>query len=446
MWNKISGAIEGSDAELVRFYLDQEPDILFEQNYQNETLLHYAARSADAETISELLTRGARADNADEFGWTPMHEACRSRNEAAAAAFILTGIDVNLRTTRKETPLHIAARHNAHAIIARLIEAGAKTEAANKDGDTPLHVAARKGHTKAIEVLIAAGSNLRTRNLLGMTALHMTAIAGHFGSAAVLLNNQANPHQLDDNGKSFLEVADMFGKDLFAMHARALTREIEEDNDSFENVAPKGQNPGLKPKPAMADFYNDLSQQSTSRLQKTCTMVVNDMISGHSSHSYHSGTMEAIENALWFLVYPFLLFVLWKGFAEGVLPAAIKTNFGIGSLAGPEFMQTLVNTLLVIIASSLLITSENDSMSTLHFLKDMRETVHFRVTHLLLLEVFYIGKLIVDAAFFTEFVMFWGWFLILYVASYLVWWLNTHTLPPVHTDAESEFYCPTVSS
>lgn len=442
MWNKISGAIEGSDADLVRFYLDQEPDILFEQNYHNETLLHHAARSADAETISELLARGARADTADEFGWTPLHEACRSRNEGAVALFITTGIDVNLRTSRRETPLHIAARHNSHAIIARLIEAGARTDAENKDGDSPLHVAARKGHARAIEVLIAAGSNLRARNLIGMTALHMTAIAGHFGCAAILLNHKANPHQLDDNGKSFLEIADMFGKDLFAMHARALTGQLEEEADnSVSSEAHDRNNAGLETKPAMADFYNDLSQQTTSRLQKTCTMVVNDMISGHSSHSYHSATLETIENTLWFLVYPFLLFILWKGFAEGALPSPISINFGIGSLISSEFLQTLGNTLLVIVASSLLITSENDSMSTLHFLKDMRETVHFRVTHLLLLEVFYIGKLVVDAAFFSEFVVFWGWFLVLYVVSYLVWWVNTHTFASTASDAETEVYC-----
>lgn len=324
MWDKITGAIAGSDADLVRFYLDQEPDMLFEQNYQNETLLHHAARSADAETISELLSRGARADNADEFGWTPLHEACRSRNEAAVAIFIMNGIDVNLRTFQKETPLHIAARNNAHAIMARLIEAGAKTEFANKEGNTPLHIAAKKGYYRAIEVLIAGGSNLRARNLLGMTALHMTAMKGHFRCAAVLLNHKASPHQLDDNGKSFLDIAEMCSKDLFAMHARALTRELEKQaGDAEADEVTEHKNASIKPKPAMADFYNDLSQQTKSRLQKTCTLVVNDLISGHSSHNYSNKSMETIENALWFLVYPFLLFVLWKGFADGILPAAI---------------------------------------------------------------------------------------------------------------------------
>jgi hypothetical protein len=71
----------------------------------------------------------------------------------------------------------------------------------------------------------------------------------------------------------------------------------------------------------------------------------------------------------------------------------------------------------------------------------MRETVHFRVTHLLLIEVFFIGKLIVDAAFFTEFVIFWGWFLVLYVASYLAWWANTHTFTPTVENTEAEAYC-----
>jgi len=440
MWNRISGAISGSDTKLVRYYLEQEPEILFEQNYQNETLLHFAARDADAETILELLRRGARADNADDFGWTPLHEACRSRNEAAAALFIKTGIDLNLRTSRQETPLHVAARNNAHTIMARLLEAGARCEPANKDGETPLHLAARKGYIRAVEVLIAAGANLRARNHLGLTALHMTAAKGHFRCAALLLKNKANHHQLDDSGKNFLEIADLCGNDLFSRHARVLIEELErnEKNDAqYKEPDDTESDSEAQQKPALADFYTDLAAHSTGRFQKTCNLIVNDLISGHSSNNYSGGLLVTLENALWFLVLPFLLFVLWKGFASGALPSAIHINFNAGSIADAEFLQTLINTLLVVVGSSLLITSENEAASAFHFVRNLRETVHFRVIHLLLIEVFHIGNFVVDAAFFAEFGVFWGWFFILYLASYLIWWVNTHTIAGETANSEA---------
>ncbi|PKL48120.1 MAG: hypothetical protein CVV42_10700 [Candidatus Riflebacteria bacterium HGW-Riflebacteria-2] len=442
MWDKISGAISGSDTKLVRFYLEQEPEIIFEQNYQDETLLHHAARSADAETILELLRHGARADNADDFGWTPLHEACRSKNEAAVAIFMTTGINLDMRTSKQETPLHVATRHNAYAIMARLLEAGAKSDITNKDGDTALHLAAMRGYARAVEVLITAGVNLRARNHLGLTALHMTALKGHFRCAVLLLNNKANPHQLDDSGKSFLELADICGNDLFVTHAKTVINEIEQKENQIA-IDPASEKKSGKAaseirKPKLADFYNDLTTEPENRFQKTCTLVVNGLISGQGSPDRSGSLRNTIENVLWFLVFPFLLFVLWKGFASGALPSAVHLNFSFGKIASAEFLQTLVNTLLVIVASSMLITTENASMSSLHFFKDMRETVHFRVVHLMLIEVFYIGNLIIDTAFFAEFGIFWGWFSLLYVASYLIWWLNTHAATTEASSANTE--------
>ncbi len=443
MWDKLSGAITGSDTSLVRFYLEQEPELLFEQNSHDETLLHHAARSADGETIAELLRRGARADNADDFGWTPLHEACRSKNEAAVALFVLTGISLDQRTTKQETPLHIAARHNAFAIMARLLAAGARCEATNKDGDTPLHLAARRGYTRAVEVLITGGANLRARNNIGLTALHMTAIKGHFKCAALLLCNQANPHQIDDSGKNFLEIASMCGHELFTKHATTLIGELEKREREGSKEAKAKQTGELAKTETQGavieDFFSDITAKPAARLQKTCNLVVSDLISGHSSHNYSGSLLTTIENTLWFLVFPFLLFVLWKGFASGTLPSAIHLNLSLGSIISAEFLQTLVNTLLVVVASSFLITTETDSISTLHFFRDMRETVHFRVIHLLLIEIFFIGRLVIDTAFLAEFGIFWGWFIILYVVSYLIWWANTHTTStPAQNNVSSE--------
>ncbi len=362
MWEKLSTAIAASDTDLARFYLAQEPDLLFEQNYQDETLLHHAARHADGETIMELLRNGAKADNADDFGWTPMHEACRSKNEAAAALFIGTNINLDLRTYKQETPLHIAARHNAFAIMARLLEAGARCEITNKEGDTPLHIAAKKGYFRAVEVLIASGANLYSRNHLGLTALHMAATKGHFRCASLLLNNKANPHQLDDSGKSFLETAAMGGNDLFIKQATKLMSELEEKERHNAEKPDKEQESepaeSVSRKPAMSDFYSDLTARPADRLHKTCTMVVSDLISGQSSHNYSGRMLRAVENILWFLVFPLLLFILWKGFSSGAMPSAIHISFSFGSIASAEFLQTLANTLLVVIASSLLITTE----------------------------------------------------------------------------------------
>ena len=432
MWAKISGAIRDSDAKLLRFYLDQEPGLVYELNNNEETLLHHAARNADSETILELLSRGARADSSDDFDWSPMHEACRSNNEAAVAIFIATGIDLNMKTAKKDTPLHIAARHNAFSIMARLLAAGADKEATNKNGNTALHLAAQKGFIPAVDVLITAGANLRARNEIGLTPLHMTAIKGHFRCADILLSHGANPLQLDDTGKTFLEVAETCRNYFFKIQAKSRIDELAEE--SRQTTSDEAD--AIVNKAKLSDFFNDKVTNSESKTKSNCSKIVSSLVAGENTHSSVLGKIT--EHALWFAVFPMLLFLLWKGFATGTLPSIINLNLNIGSLADAASVNALFNMLIVFFVSHLLITTEQESLSALHFFKDIRETVHFRVTHLLLIEVFYASKLVMDQSFFTELAVFWVWFMILYVASYLVWWSNTHAETPKRSDNATE--------
>ncbi|MBU1109601.1 MAG: ankyrin repeat domain-containing protein [Candidatus Riflebacteria bacterium] len=434
MWDRITSAIEGSDSKLLRFYLEQEPELIYEQNYHEETLLHHAAKNGDPTTIAELLKCGARADTPDDFGWTPMHEACKSRNEAAVALFIESGISLNLETNRQETPLHIAARHNACAIMARLLEVGAHPDVINKNGNTPLHLAAQKGFARAAEILLTAGANTRIRNVLGLTALHMTAIKGHFRCADALLINQANPHQLDDSGKTFLDIAEVCGKQEYINYIKVLLEELEKQN----RAAIPGKVDTLVKKPALTDFYDNQALQPKNQFASCCKRIVNDLISGHGSHSYSSTLARGLESTLWFVVFPLLMFLLWKGFATGALPSIIALNLSVGNLVSAEFMQAFANSLIVFIGSFLMVTTESESISPLHFFKDLREAVHFRVAHLLLIELFFYDKMNVNAAIVKDFAIFWAWFVMLYVLSYLIWWASVHTDTATATGETSE--------
>lgn len=432
MWAKISGAIKDSDAKLLRFYLDQEPGLVYELNNNEETLLHHAARNSDSETIIELLRRGARADSSDDFDWSPLHEACRSNNEAAVALFIETGIDLNIKTVKKDTPLHIAARHNAFSIMARLLAAGADKEATNKNGNTALHLAAQKGFIPAVDVLMTAGANLRARNEIGLTPLHMTAIKGHFRCADILLTHGANPLQLDDTGKSFLEVAEACRNYFFIIQAKSRIEELAEES----RQATSEETGAVVNKAKLSDFFNDKALNPDSKIKNSCNKIVSSLIAGENSHSTLLGKIT--EHALWFAVFPILLFLLWKGFETGALPSIINLNLNLGSLADTTSVNAIFNMLIVFFVSHLLITTEQESLSALHFFKDIREAVHFRVTHLLLIEVFYVGKLAINQSFITEFAVFWVWFMILYVASYLMWWSSTHTEPSKTSNSATE--------
>lgn len=426
MWEKVVSAIEDSDSQLVAFYLTQDPYLVYEQNYQDETLLHFAAKRADLLTIIELVNRGARADTPDDFGWTPMHEACNNGNESAVALFIKTGINLNLKTRKKESPLHLATRHNFSGIMARLLEAGAMRDIDNKDGNTPLHLAAQNGFSKAMEVLLAAGASTAVMNLEGSTPLHLTAIHGHLQCADMLLSNHANPDQLDNSGKNFLDVAEIFGRNTFIIYLRTKFPSLNED----EAVKATLKMEAIPEKPNLKDFF-DAGKTVATPAPKAVLVdsMVRGLVTGKKFCGHNHLLLKSFESVLWFAVFPMLLFILWKGFANNILPPIISLNLNFQNQAMVHFLQDLLNWLIVFMFSFQLVTTERPSLSWLHFFKDLRDSIHFRVLHFALIELHFYQSIVYNQEFFKDFILFWTWFVVLYSVSYLFWWASTHSVP-----------------
>lgn len=424
MWESIIGAIEGSDSQLVKFYLLQDPNLVYEQNYQNETLLHFAAKIGDPLTVNELISRGARADIPDAFGWTPLHEAVNSGREDIVALFITTGISLNPKTSKQETPLHSAARKNYHAIMARLLDGCAHKNPANKFGNTPLHLAAQFGFTRSVEVLLAAGANVNARNLEGSSPLHLAAIRGHTKCADLLLRNKANPEQLDKSNRTFFDIAEIFGNRLFIEFLLATIAEVKELNSTDGKIA----NEVLQCKSSLSEYFTDEHPGLLIKKEKDKVYIENffrDFIFG-SGTGRSSQLAKGIGVLLWFVIFPLLLFILWHGFSSNALSPIINIDLPAYNEIYTNFIQTAINTLIVIMISYLFVSTDKAAISQLHFFKNLRESVPFRILHLAMLETYFFRNLVFNPEMARHFFIFWAWFFALYSFSFLIWWADTH--------------------
>jgi hypothetical protein len=114
------------------------------RNRRNAEPLHYAADTnwwnptAQAETITYLLSVGANANAKDANGATPLHRAVRTRSAMAVRALLAGGADVHATNKNGSSPFDLAIRNTGRGgsgstrargqqtdIIAILIEAGA---------------------------------------------------------------------------------------------------------------------------------------------------------------------------------------------------------------------------------------------------------------------------------------------------------------------------------
>jgi len=151
--------------------------------------LLFASMSGDLDTVSLLLSRGAKANpRPNPSGDSPISEAITFGHAAVVRALIDAGAKVDLVESTGVNLLHWATITNRADVIPALARAGVDIDAIDAAGYTPLMYAATIdfGDSATLEALVAAGANRTIRNGSGRTALQQAERLGHAKLAAAL--------------------------------------------------------------------------------------------------------------------------------------------------------------------------------------------------------------------------------------------------------------------
>ena len=139
--------------------------------------LRYASEGGHSEVVALLLKYGADVNEKANYGWTPLHGACRkSHNLEVVKMLLRRGADVNATTDvasptlggitplsgQKITPLMEAAKYGNTEIISLLLRNNAEINAKNKVGESALDIAVREGHTSTAKFLEEHGATRST--------------------------------------------------------------------------------------------------------------------------------------------------------------------------------------------------------------------------------------------------------------------------------------------
>jgi len=215
-----------------------------------------------------LLERGARINQPNPNGRTPLHEAVGPANERlspgmvrflienGADAHAVQGDGVSVlawavryspteivqclldkgarvdglasdRSKAHHHVLHQALLGNNPATVGRVLKAAKRLALRDEAGRTPLQLAVETGQTEAMKALIARGANLRCVDDGGKTLLHCAALHGYDDIVQDLLARGAAVDAKDKEGTSPLAYAARYG------HRRI-----------FDLLASKGAEPG----------------------------------------------------------------------------------------------------------------------------------------------------------------------------------------------------------
>ncbi len=163
--------------------------------------------------IEALLEGGARPtlDAKDRRGRTALMRAAETGEAATVGALLAAGASVKERDPRGRTALMYARpryRYDSVAdVVKEFVGAGADVNAADAEGQTPLMVAATGGAEKSGEVvktLLAAGAHLEARDAQGRTPLILAARMPYYDYdiLKVLLDAGADVNAADSEGRT----------------------------------------------------------------------------------------------------------------------------------------------------------------------------------------------------------------------------------------------------
>lgn len=178
-------AVIENDIANVKKLLNKDRD-LANATEQGMTALHIAANLGSDEIVRLLVENGAKLNELDSDGDTPL--IAGMKHEAVAKYLIMKGCDVSISNNNGQTAGHKAALFGHAQILRLLIERKADMNASDTEGDTPLHDAISQARTAAAEVLIGWPQlDIRRKNKKGFPPLHFAAVKGEPSITELLL-------------------------------------------------------------------------------------------------------------------------------------------------------------------------------------------------------------------------------------------------------------------
>ena len=131
------------------------------------------ATGTDTVAVLKLIKEGANVNQIDEYGTTPLMNACRWGQLPMVKLLLANGAKVDEpKSPMGRTPLMVACAYYAGLdIISLLVDNGAKINAKATDGTTPLMLAAGNAKLNVVQYLLTKGATAKTKDSKGKTAL-----------------------------------------------------------------------------------------------------------------------------------------------------------------------------------------------------------------------------------------------------------------------------------
>ena len=151
------------DFELTEYFMKLDKNVTNEKiNYplleaeddNGDSLLFRASEHGSLEHVKLFILHGAKVDQPNKLGNTPLWIACWKRYPCIIRELLNSGADVNYCNLKGNPPLVSICQKGPKKIAEILLEAGAKVNHLNSNGDSMILICCRNGQHEVLELLL----------------------------------------------------------------------------------------------------------------------------------------------------------------------------------------------------------------------------------------------------------------------------------------------------
>ncbi len=207
---ELEQAIVGMDPARIDFLLSHGARAN-QINALGETPLDVAIRGQQPLIVSQLIKRGADIEAPNKDGWTPLMLAVWNSDTEVANALLSQKAKVDAVAKDGWTPLTLAITYGDSQLVDLLLDAGAPVKQANEKGFTSTMFAVTRKQPAILEVLIKRGADVNRANAAGITPLMMAVASGQEPLVEQLLKAGAKREPRDSEGRTAAQIAKLSG-------------------------------------------------------------------------------------------------------------------------------------------------------------------------------------------------------------------------------------------
>ena len=184
-------ACENGHVEVVQLLIDQGAK-LEEKDEDGQTPLHLVCwgTAGNVEIVKLLISQNVNLEEIDVMNHTPVFWACLWGHVSVVKLLLHHKVNINLKDTNGKTPLHLSTQHVE--VVQLLLEQKVELNWKNGHDQTALHLACENGNLEVVKLFLEFGAILEEKDKDGLTALHLACKYGHEKIAKLLLKFGAN--------------------------------------------------------------------------------------------------------------------------------------------------------------------------------------------------------------------------------------------------------------